>query len=598
MEESVRIVLIEDQRRDYPVAAQLLAYYDLDFSWLGVASSEEAREIAAAFNPSIVLSTDGMIETASHAALDALRLLCSRRPLILVLDVRVMNGSPAVRRAQIEQATAPGFRRPLTAAARSVCKQDVQLLRSCFASVLESSSRPIVMSDGHGWITYANAGACLCLGEVFDGALGTVFASSRNQPHGSPHWLDTAVCDEAGLHHLAYFDTWTGAPTRVHVSDLIACVKARSHVGRRTAALVAVAVESGRIAPDTALSETLSYGSIVRITQEDFMMTLPDLSSPASAMGTLLAVLDSSASVDDLPLPRRRDRRLGAEHREEAPQAAKCSEHLAAELGDALSRGALSLQYQPQYALDTGFGCGVEALARWVRVTGEIVSPAQFIPIAERSGMIAELGAWVLKSACETAASWCKRHDRSALAVNVSALQIDDKFCVLLERVLKHSGFPAQQLELEITESALISNPIRAIELLKNCRTLGVHFALDDFGTGYSSLSCLARLPVDRIKLDKSLIAMMTIDTRAAAIARSIVSLAADLDMEVIAEGVETEDQLQMLVDLGCPRGQGYLLGRPMQAKQAQVALGKLWGNRPTLAPRLGVANLGANHVH
>jgi EAL domain-containing protein (putative c-di-GMP-specific phosphodiesterase class I) len=254
-----------------------------------------------------------------------------------------------------------------------------------------------------------------------------------------------------------------------------------------------------------------------------------------------------------------------------------------ANLGDAIERQALSIHYQPQFELHTGRGCGVEALARWTLSTGQTIAPSVFIPFAERTGMIHALGAWVLESACETAYAWCGRDSqRTTLSVNVSALQISEEFCTVIGRTLKESGFPAKHLELEITESALVGNTEVTIECLKQWKQLGVQIAVDDFGTGYSSLNYLSRLPVDRLKLDQSLVHRMTLDAKSAIVMRWIISLGADLGMDVIAEGVETEQQFQMLEDLGCPRVQGYLLGRPMPPKQAQLALRKAWGNRPS----------------
>jgi len=251
------------------------------------------------------------------------------------------------------------------------------------------------------------------------------------------------------------------------------------------------------------------------------------------------------------------------------------------DLAEALRLRKLRVVYQPQFDLRSGRSCGVEALTRWVRSTGEVVAPSVFIPLAERSGLIRSLGEWVLQSACDTAGAWCSRPaQQTTLSVNVSALQIDDAFCGVIERTLEQTGFPAKLLELEITESALMANPALSIDCIKAWKQLGVRVAMDDFGTGYSSLSSLSRLPVDRLKLDRSLIHRMTLDRKGAAVMRLIVSLGAELDMEVIAEGVETEEQLRMLTDLGCPQAQGYLLGRPMAAEQVQVALGKAWGNR------------------
>jgi EAL domain-containing protein (putative c-di-GMP-specific phosphodiesterase class I) len=256
------------------------------------------------------------------------------------------------------------------------------------------------------------------------------------------------------------------------------------------------------------------------------------------------------------------------------------------DLAEALRLRALRVEYQPQFDLASGRGCGVEALARWVRSTGEIMAPSVFIRVAERAGMIHTLGAWVLHSACATASIWCRRVAQpTTLSVNVSALQIDEEFCAVIEGALKQTGFPAKQLELEITESALMANPARSIEYLKAWKRLGVRVAMDDFGTGYANLSFLSRLPVDRLKLDRSLVQRMTLDRKSAAVVRLIVSLGAELDMEVIAEGVETEEQLQMLTDLGCQQAQGYLFGRPIVAEQVQALLGKTWGNR-VMPPR------------
>lgn len=268
------------------------------------------------------------------------------------------------------------------------------------------------------------------------------------------------------------------------------------------------------------------------------------------------------------------------------------SSRLRAKLREALHRNALSVQYQPQFELHTGRGCGVEALARWTLINGQIVAPSVFIPLAEHFGMIQALGKWALKSACETAHVWGS-HDPhcTMLSVNVSALQINEEFSAVIGQTLKETRLPADCLELEITENALVGNTNLTIECLKQWKGLGVRIAVDDFGTGYSSFNYLSRLPVDRLKLDQSLTHRMTIDGKGKIIMRSIIALGADLGIDVIAEGVETEQQFQMLEELGCPHVQGYLLGRPMPATQAQLALRKPWGNRlgpnPAFRPRL-----------
>jgi EAL domain-containing protein (putative c-di-GMP-specific phosphodiesterase class I) len=266
------------------------------------------------------------------------------------------------------------------------------------------------------------------------------------------------------------------------------------------------------------------------------------------------------------------------------------------ELAVALDLEALSVHYQPQYDVATGRGCGVEALARWVLSTGENVAPSAFIPAAEQSGMIHDLGSLILKKACETTRTWCSRGaEPLTLSVNVSALQIDAAFCRLLEHTLKRSGFPTRQLELEITESALIVNPARTIDYLNEWKKLGVRIAIDDFGTGYSSLNYLTRLPVDRLKIDRSLVQRLTFDFKSVSIVRLILALATELAFDVIAEGVETKQELRMLADLGCPKAQGYLLCRPVPARQAQIALAKTWGD--LIKPSLGEP-LAGNESH
>jgi len=420
----------------------------------------------------------------------------------------------------------------------------------------------------------------------------------------APHWLDLAHDADPGSNHcpipfaetrigtaprtrrLAHFDVESGQPAFAHVNDLIASGRAGGSGGRTAFALISVKLGNSRLpedvldrAPDGVNSELESiaprYGSIVQVTQDDYLVVLPATASPADAVTTVQRVLDSIARVREIPGPLPRITSGDTHPATGAPLP------LQMELGDALQRRALGVHFQPQYDLRTGRGCGVEALARWNLSTGEIISPSVFIPLAEGAGMIQTLGAWVLKAACEAAYAWCSRDaQRTTLSVNVSALQIDDEFCTVIEQALKHSGFPAKQLELEITESALIANPDLTIEYMKSWKKLGVRIAVDDFGTGYSSLDYLSRLPVDRLKMDPSLVHMMTRDPRSAAVMRSIVALGAELDIDVIAEGVETEEQLKMLTDLGCPRVQGYLLGRPMPAIEAQIALRKTWGNR------------------
>jgi EAL domain-containing protein (putative c-di-GMP-specific phosphodiesterase class I) len=261
---------------------------------------------------------------------------------------------------------------------------------------------------------------------------------------------------------------------------------------------------------------------------------------------------------------------------------------LTAHLREAIAEHRLTVNYQPQFDLRSGSGIGVEALARWTPRDTEGVSPSVFIPLAERSGLIAALGTAVLELACETVSQWRDPPEIGhTLSVNVSAHQIDTAFCDALEHIVARTGFDPQRLELEITESALFSDEPLALACLARWKDLGVSIALDDFGTGYCSLSHLSKLPVDRIKLDKHFVRNMISDRKNAAIVRAVIALGRELDITVMAEGVEVEAQLDALLAMDCPQAQGYLMAPPLPVAEARTLLGTQWGrrSRPTIRP-------------
>ena len=251
------------------------------------------------------------------------------------------------------------------------------------------------------------------------------------------------------------------------------------------------------------------------------------------------------------------------------------------DLRRAIENDELTLYYQPQFEVLSGRASGVEVLARWFRSGGVTVEPSVFIPLAEQTQLIGALGSRVLQRACNDVRAWrTAGPEPVTLCVNVSPRQIDEGFAASILRTLQCTGFPATQLELEITESALMSNADYVIECFRQLKAIGVRIAIDDFGTGYSSLSQLSRLPVDRLKLDKSLVHNLTTRWKDVAILRSIIELGNDLGLAVIAEGVETEQQFQVLKQLGCPQVQGYLLARPAPQNEAQGMLAGRWGAR------------------
>jgi len=251
------------------------------------------------------------------------------------------------------------------------------------------------------------------------------------------------------------------------------------------------------------------------------------------------------------------------------------------DLGGAIARGELFLDYQPLARAD-GTIVGFEALARWRHPQRGLVSPAEFIPVAEESGLIIEIGEWVLREACREAASWPLP---MRVAVNVSAIQFRrGQLQQTVHGLLLESGLAPERLELEITEGVLIENVSRAAAILRNLKSLGIRIALDDFGTGYSSLSYLQSFPLDRIKIDRSFVAKLERNGGSAAIVRSEIGLARGLRLPVLAEGVETEQQRQILAREGCDEIQGYLIGRPA----AIAAYAEVVGRSPAFAAKVG----------
>ncbi|WP_245517654.1 EAL domain-containing protein [Methylorubrum sp. Q1] len=238
------------------------------------------------------------------------------------------------------------------------------------------------------------------------------------------------------------------------------------------------------------------------------------------------------------------------------------------DMRESIRSGGFALHYQPIFALADGAPQGFEALLRWNHPLRGPISPAAFIPLAEESGLITQLGAWALHAACREAASW---PGDLRVAVNVSAVQFRKSGLEQsVMRALAASGLPAGRLELEITESVLMQDSDAVIGSLHRLRAMGVRIALDDFGTGYSSLSYLCRFPFDKIKIDRSFIRDID-EPVAAAVVRAVVGLGERLGMTITAEGVETEEQLARVRRKGCTEVQGFLLGRPLPAAQAMA---------------------------
>jgi EAL domain-containing protein (putative c-di-GMP-specific phosphodiesterase class I) len=236
----------------------------------------------------------------------------------------------------------------------------------------------------------------------------------------------------------------------------------------------------------------------------------------------------------------------------------------------ALERDEFILHYQPIVALDNFQLRGFEALVRWQHPERGFISPMDFIPVAEETGMIIPIGQWVLAEACRQTCEWQKLSPADpplSISVNLSARQFAQPDLVeQVRQVLEETGLDPRCLKLEITESVVMENSEIAVEMLRRLRGLGVELSIDDFGTGYSSLSYLHRFPVSTLKIDRSFVNQMHDYGENTELVRTIITLARTLGMDVVAEGVETERQLAQLRALECERGQGYYFSRPMDA--------------------------------
>jgi EAL domain-containing protein (putative c-di-GMP-specific phosphodiesterase class I) len=249
----------------------------------------------------------------------------------------------------------------------------------------------------------------------------------------------------------------------------------------------------------------------------------------------------------------------------------------------AIDRGELRLHYQTEVSLDTSAVIGLEALVRWQHPARGLLAPDEFIPLAEETGMIVPLGTWVLREACSQMASWVRDGvfgPEVRIAVNVSASQLaEPDMTKVVERTLCETGLRPQQLCIEVTETALMDGDGRAIETLGRMKMLGIQLAIDDFGTGFSSLTRIKQLPpIDLVKIDRSFVSGLGVSTHDQAIVSSVLNLAQSLGVPAIAEGVETSDQVERLINLGCPLGQGFLFSRPswpedVAARRAETAL-------------------------
>ena len=424
---------------------------------------------------------------------------------------------------------------------------------------------------------------------------------------------------EERIRHMALHDALTGLPNRALLEERLAHATERARREGRMMALLFVDLDRfknindslGHHVGDQVLCEVahrlrgaVRHSDIVaRMGGDEFVVLLPDIGSQADCEAVARKMLDAltppmvaaghelrvTASIgvaaypdaghDPTHLMRHADRAMYL-----AKDAGRNTYRLFTPGGDAaiaadlqiendlhraLERDELVLYFQPQFECHSGRLVGAEALVRWHR-DGRLVAPEEFIPVAEDTGLIVPIGEWALREACRQAAGWQQRLEWPVrVAVNLSPRQLEDEQVVeRIAQTLQASGLPAQLLELEITENAVVRDTRQAAFRLQRLRALGVSIAIDDFGVGYSSLSYLQELPVDKFKIDHSFVARLQGPGSDARLVRALIAMAHSLDVGIVAEGVETPAQLRQLQALGCDEAQGYLLGRPVPAAQ------------------------------
>jgi diguanylate cyclase (GGDEF)-like protein/PAS domain S-box-containing protein len=437
------------------------------------------------------------------------------------------------------------------------------------------------------------------------------------------------------LASLAYYDTLTGLPNRVLFHDRLRQALAQTRRGKDTLALIYADLDNFKTVNDTLghaagdellimVAERLrncvrESDTVARLGGDEFAIILMDASGPqemARLAGNIVESLSAPAKVmdyevisgvslgitfypsdgetpdellknADVAMYRAKERGRNNYQFFTGDMATSVAEALRIEHGlrHALLAGELSLHYQPQIRPDTGEMVGAEALMRWTSGELGIVPPSRFIPVAEKSGLIAELGCYALREACRQCAHW-----RSGpfpglrVSVNLSAAQFrHEGLAERIESYLHEYGLPGTALELEITESVVMEEVARGQDILRGLKRLNCRIAIDDFGTGYSSLAYLKRFPVDVLKIDKSFVDGLGADADDTAVAQAVVSLARSLRLEVVAEGVETELQLRGLAEIAGGGGfvaQGYFFAKPMPAGEFEAQCAhRVWGS-------------------
>jgi diguanylate cyclase (GGDEF)-like protein/PAS domain S-box-containing protein len=455
----------------------------------------------------------------------------------------------------------------------------------------------------------------------------TLFDSAGREvgTQGTAHDNTKRKQAEETIKHLAYHDALTGLANRTLFQDRLTVALAQARRKKQTAAVMFLDLDRFKAVNDTvghALGDHLLQGvaerltglvrdgdTVARVGGDEFALLLQEVERAEEVAEVAERVLDAlrqpwvlngqefrittSIGIAMFPndgedadsLLRNADTamyRAKEQGRDNfqlytPDMNARIAERLALEnsLRHGLERGELLVYYQPQVDIASGKIVGMEALVRWQHPERGLVFPAEFIPVAEETGLIVPLGEWVLRTACAQNKAWqAAGFPPMRVAVNLSARQFQQRDLIeVVDEVLTETGLEARWLQLEITEGVAMQDVESNIAVLRELREMGVQIAIDDFGTGHSSLSYLSRLPIDVVKIDQSFIQDLTTDPNDAAIARSIIVMAHNLKLRVIAEGVETEEQLAFLKKRRCDEMQGYLFSKPAPAEAFEEML-------------------------
>lgn len=444
---------------------------------------------------------------------------------------------------------------------------------------------------------------------------------------GTQHDISERKAMEERLNYLAYHDDLTGLPNRTLLNDRFSQNRAQAKRRQETFALLILDLDNFKVINDTLghntgdkvlieiakrLREQARSGeTVTRYGGDEFVILLTDISSkkelsvaakritdivaePIEEDGRTLHVTCSLGLAiwpdngDDLPnllshadAAMYRAKEQGRDrfefYTDELSEKNQQRMEMENELRGAIERDELTLHYQPQVDLITGIITGMEALLRWNHPKLGTVPPTVFIPIAEDTGLILAIGQWVIEQAVGQTIKWhAMGYDNLVISVNVSVRQLEEPdFSLLLRHILNKLPLAADKLEVEVTETMMMNDPKTMIDILNEIKLVGVKLAMDDFGTGHSSLAYLQRFPFDKLKIDRSFIKNVANSEDAAAIAKTIGAMARSLHLELIAEGVETQEQVDFLLDCGCNAIQGYYFSRPVPAAEFEKLLSK-----------------------